>query len=192
MKHDFSFHSDQQRMKINKHMKYILSLLFLFFTHLAFSQTEEVIVDSLPPVENVVIYKDARLDVLEKRPVKLELEEKAKAAEKEEKGTIAKPIVSASGKKTVTGSIYTTKGFRIVIYNGADRAMAMEAKNKFSKTFITQRSYMSYNVPSYKIKVGDFEDKKAATVFLRRVTSMFPSSFIVPDIITVKNINVSE
>lgn len=55
-----------------------------------------------------------------------------------------------------------------------------------------QRSYMSYNVPSYKIKVGDFENKNEATDFLRRVTAMFPSSFIVPDIITVKNINVIE
>ena len=36
------------------------------------------------------------------------------------------------------------------------------------------------------------EEKKEATSFLRRVSSMFPSSFIVPDIITVKNINVTE
>jgi SPOR domain len=180
------------KLKVDLSMKYIFTLLILFNTMIAFSQTEEVIEDSIPVIENVVIYKDARLDLLDKRPplmAKLEMEEKAKA---EKAMTNYKPIVSASGKKKVTGSIYTTKGYRIIIYNGSDRALAMEAKNKFSKTFSSQRSYISYNVPSYKIKVGDFEDKKDATVFLRRVSSVFPSSFIVPDIITVKNINVTE
>lgn len=173
-------------------MRIILTTLFLLISHLAFSQVEEVITDSIPVQENVVIYKDARLDLLERRPAKLDFEEKVKNEEKERLGVVSKPIVSASGKKKVTGSIYTTKGFRIVIYNGSDRALAMDAKNKFSKTFGSQRSYMSYNVPSYKIKVGDFEEKKEATAFLRRVSSLFPSSFIVPDIITVKNINVIE
>jgi hypothetical protein len=171
-------------------MKFILTFVFLLSAHIAFSQTEEVMIDSLPVAENVMIYKDARLDILEKRSVKLELEERARGGEKET--VLGKPLVSSDGKRKVTGSIYTSKGFRIVIYNGPDRLQAMEVKNKFSKIFPTQRSYMSYNVPSYKIKAGDFESKKEATDFLRQVMSKFPSSFIVPDIITVKNINVSE
>jgi hypothetical protein len=176
-------------------MKFFLTYLLLFITTIAFAQTEDsVLVENMPIIENVMIYKDPRLDILDKRApqmVKIELEEKAKAAEK--LNTVqAKPIISANGKKKVTGSIYTTKGFRIVVYNGTDRALAMEAKNKFSRTFGSQRSYVSYNVPSYKIKVGDFEDKKQASAFLKRVNTIFPSSFIVPDIITVKNISVIE
>ena len=176
-------------------MKFIFTLLFILVSSFAFAQVEEISTDTLPApvIENVMIYKDARLDILDKRAplmAKIELEEKAKVPEKEI--PLYKPIVSSNGKKKVTGSIYTAKGFRIVIYNGADRALAMEAKNKFSRTYGSQRSYMSYNVPSYKIKVGDFEDKKDANTFLRRVSTLFPSSFIVPDIITVRNINVSE
>ncbi len=171
-------------------MKFIVTILFLLCANIAFSQTEEVIIDSIPVIENVMIYKDVRLDVLEKRGVKLELEERARGGDKET--VLGKPLVSSDGKKKVTGSIFTAKGFRIIVYNGPDRLQAMEAKNRFSKTFPAQRSYMSYNVPSYKIKVGDFETKKEATDFLRQVMSKFPSSFIVPDIITVKNINVSE
>lgn len=168
-------------------------LLLLVFVNVAKAQTELSTEDSLLLNKDVVLYKDPRLDILENRPAlmaKLELELKAKEAEKEI--PLYKPIVSASGKKKVTGSIYTTKGFRIIVYNGSDRAAAIAAKNKFSNTFPSQRSYMSYNVPSYKIKVGDFEDKKEANTFLRRVSAIFPSSFIVPDIITVKNINVTE
>jgi hypothetical protein len=67
----------------------------------------------------------------------------------------------------------------------------MESKNAFSKAYPAVRSYMSYNVPSYKIKVGDFDNKKEATSFLRRVSSSFPASFIVPDIVTIKNISVT-
>ena len=171
-------------------MKCILTCLFLFAFGSLFAQTESESTDTIPVLKNVVIIKDARLDILETRSAKLDLEERAKANEKETLN--GKPIVSANGKKMVTGSIYTAKGFRIVIYNGSDRGKAMEAKNKFSNVFSPLRSYMSYNVPSYKIKVGDFESKKEATDFLRRVSAMFPSSFIVPDIVTIKNINVSE
>ncbi|HMN33334.1 MAG: SPOR domain-containing protein [Chitinophagaceae bacterium] len=137
--------------------------------------------------ENVVIYKDSRLDVLDKLP---SLIAKLDAEPKEKKMSLYKPIVSKDGKKTVTGSIYTNKGFRVVIYNGPDRVKALEAKNRFSKSYAGTPSYMSYNVPSYKIKVGNFESRDEASKFLKRVGSSFPTSFIVPDIITVKNINV--
>lgn len=170
-------------------MKYLLVLFWSLFTCTAFAQSEEPSTDSIEIPQNVRIFKDPRLDILDTRPplmAKLEAEEKAKII------PIYKPIVSSDGKKKVTGSIYTTKGFRIIIYNGPDRAQAMKAKNNFSKAFADCRSYMSYNVPSYKIKVGDFEERKDANEFLRKVSRLYPSSFIVPDIITVKNINVSE
>jgi hypothetical protein len=108
------------------------------------------------------------------------------------KGTpLYKPIVSADGKKQVTGSIYSAKGFRIVIYNGSDKNAALAAKNKFSRTFPGTRSYLSYNVPSYKIKIGDFENKNEATKFLRRLIAIFPSSFIAPDLVTIKKITIT-
>ena len=102
-----------------------------------------------------------------------------------------KPLVSTDGKKKVTGSIYTTKGFRVVIFSGPDRAQAMQAKNLFARNFPGIPSYVSYNVPSYKIKVGNFESRAEANEFLRRIGKAFPTSFIVPDIVTIKNINVT-
>ncbi|QLH44893.1 MAG: SPOR domain-containing protein [Bacteroidota bacterium] len=60
----------------------------------------------------------------------------------------------------------------------------------FSRAFPSVASYLSYNVPSYKIKVGNFEDRKEASAFLRKVNKAFPAAFIVPDVVTIKNINV--
>jgi hypothetical protein len=168
----------------------ILFILLALATLTTQAQTDVIVSDSVAIMEeaNVMIYKDARLDILDKRPAvlaKVEAEEKAKEI------PLYKPIVSHDGKKTVTGSIFTSKGFRVVIYNGADRAKALEAKNNFSRAFPGVPSYMSYNVPSYKIKVGNFEDRGDASKFMRKVSGAFPSCFIVPDIVTIKNINVN-
>jgi hypothetical protein len=61
----------------------------------------------------------------------------------------------------------------------------------FTRAFPNVPSFVSYNVPSYKIKVGNFESRNDASVFMRKVSKVFPTSFIVPDIVTIKNINVS-
>jgi hypothetical protein len=94
------------------------------------------------------------------------------------------------GGKMVTGSINTVSGFRICIYNGSDRKEALAQKVKFMKSYPTFKSYMSYNSPYYKIKIGDFTDKKIAQKELKLLVNNFPSSFISPDFVTVKNIMI--
>ena len=171
-------------------MKYIFTfILFCSISMIANAQT--VITDSIVVDDNVTIFKDPRLDILDKRPalmVKIEATEKAEL--KAKTIPLYKPIVSADGKKQITGSIYTVKGYRIVIYNGVDKNAALAAKNNFSRAFPGTRSYLSYNVPSYKIKIGDFDDKNDANKFMRRLIAAFPAAFIVPDLVTIKNINV--
>ena len=174
-------------------MKYIFTfILFCSISMIANAQT--VITDSIVVDENVTIFKDPRLDILDKRPALMVKIETVRAEEKAELKAktipLYKPIVSADGKKQVTGIIYTVKGYRIVIYNGADKNAALAAKNNFSRAFPGTRSYLSYNVPSYKIKIGDFDDKNDANKFMRRLIAAFPAAFIVPDLVTIKNINV--
>jgi hypothetical protein len=178
-------------------MKYLITLCFVLFASItnSFAQ-DEVTSEPMQEEETVRVFKDPRLDILETRPaliIKAELETKAyKAAV--EKSTI--PNVTKidapikQGKKLITGTIVTKSGFRVVIYNGSDRTLAMQTKNNFGRTFSSVHSYMTYNAPSYKIKVGDFETKKEAQNFLRRVGAVFPTSFIAPDLVTVKNINI--
>lgn len=173
--------------------KLFFIVTFLLSSIISFAQVTMSDTSVIWIEETVNIYKDPRLEVLDTRPAilaKAEAEERAAAKEKEI--PLYKPIVSADGKKKVTGSIYTVKGYRIVIYNGPDKNAAMQAKNNFSKAFPGTRSYLSYNVPSYKIKIGDFDDKGDASKFLRRLQAAFPTAFIVPDLVTIKNINVSQ
>jgi hypothetical protein len=94
------------------------------------------------------------------------------------------------GNKMVTGTINNVQGFRICIYTGNNREEAMTKKMEFMKKYPGVRSYMSYNTPYYKIKVGDFEDKKLAQKTLKIYVAVFPASFLVPDVVTVKNIMI--
>ena len=132
--------------------KLFIILLISFVSTLTQAQVEVRDEDTINTTEeNVTIYKDDRLDVLDKRPA---LILKNESENKEKDISVYKPIMSKDGKKSVTGTIYTNKGFRIVIYNGADRQKALETKNIFSKSFPGIPSYVSYNAPSYKI--GEF------------------------------------
>ena len=111
---------------------------------------------------------------------------KLKQTQKLRGARIYKPILTSDGTKQITGSIYKAKGFRIVIYNGPDKNEALASKNKFSRTFPDTKSYLSYNAPSYKIKIGEFENKNDAINFMSRLIAIFPSSFIANDFVTIK------
>lgn len=75
-----------------------------------------------------------------------------------------------------------SKGYRIQIYSGADRAAAKATKVSFMKRFPSVRSYISYEVPYYKIKVGDFKTRKDAMDFHRYLSKTY-STTIVPSLI---------
>jgi hypothetical protein len=147
---------------------------------------------SIDSTQSVVVFKDSRLDALDKRPEAMQLlaDNAAKKTEVVEKDNT--PILTEihAGKKLVTGSILQKQGFRVQIYNGTDKVLAMKVKTEFTKAFPGMRSYYNYSVPNYKIKAGDFENKKDATAFLNRIKTIIPGAFIVPDVVTVKNIIV--
>jgi SPOR domain len=136
------------------------------------------------------VIKDARLDALDKRPelIAAAIAAKEKAEQPKENTTVFSEI--KVGKKVVTGSIISKDGFRILIYNGNDKTKALQLKNLFARNFPGIHSYMNYVTPNFKIKVGDFEDKKEANNFLKKIGIAFPGAFLVPDVVTVKNILV--
>ena len=65
--------------------------------------------------------------------------------------------------KMITGSIYTSPGFRICIYSGSNREEAIQIKQNFIRSGSQYKNYITYSRPYYKIKVGDFETKKVFT-----------------------------
>ena len=139
-------------------------------------------------INNVEVFKDARLDALDFRPDALKIAAENATKSKIKESEIYTPI--KQGKKTVTGSIVTKSGYRILIFNGNDRNKAILVKTAFMQRFPGTRSYMKYNVPNFKIVVGDYGDKKEALNSLKRIGAIFPGSFLVPDVVTIKNIVV--
>ena len=82
-------------------------------------------------------------------------------------------------------SIYTGKGYRVQIYNGPDRARALSVKNEFMRRFPGVHTYIIYNSPAFRVKVGDFRNRSDAEGMLREANSMFSPSMIVPDVVTI-------
>lgn len=173
------------------HKKYLL----LIVTFLSCYATYAQVVDST--ASSIVIFQDPRLEALNDRPAAVVkyLKDALNTDKLEEK--VIKPETPSNvfnekkvGNKTVTGTIGTQDGFRVQIYNGNSRQVAMTVKATFDKKYPTRRSYLSYSAPRYKIKVGNFETRKEADNFLKQIISIVPEAFVVPDIITVKHILV--
>lgn len=72
------------------------------------------------------------------------------------------------------------KGYRIQIYFGADKTKAKEMKAKFLGRYSDKvRAYEIYEVPNFKIRVGDFRTRLEAYRFLKEIKAEFPTAFIV-------------
>lgn len=72
------------------------------------------------------------------------------------------------------------KGYRVQIYFGADKTKAKEMKARFLGRYSDKvRAYEIYEVPNFKIRVGDFRTRLEAYRFLKEIKSEFPTAFIV-------------
>lgn len=72
------------------------------------------------------------------------------------------------------------KGYRVQIYFGADKTKANEYKARFLGRYSGDiHAYEVYEVPNFKIRVGDFRSRMEAYRFLKKIKSEFPSAFIV-------------
>jgi hypothetical protein len=75
----------------------------------------------------------------------------------------------------------SSSGFRIQIHFGNEREKAKEIKTKFLKEFPEIPAYDSYQSPNFRVRVGDYRSKLEATKYLKQISILFPSSFIVND-----------
>jgi len=71
-------------------------------------------------------------------------------------------------------------GYRIQIFSSSNnRLEAVKAKSEFLKDFPEIKSYLVYQAPNYKVRVGDFLDRLEANKQLAIVQEMFPTAFLV-------------
>lgn len=147
-------------------MKLLFSTALLFFTLNGFSQNRSIDVDTLGRKKTdsvfVIVHKDPRLDLLVKKQANIN------------------EVTSRDGRRT-------DKGFRLMVISTNNRDEAMAAKTKVYTFFPELKAYLWYQSPYFRVKAGNFKDRKDAESYQRRLNTYFPKGvFIMKDIIEVK------
>ena len=143
------------------HMKFIFTIAALAFIFTCSAQKDTA---WAAPVDSnsVVIHKDPRLDSLVKRQA------------------IINEVSSRENRKT-------DKGFRLMIISTNNREEAYAAKTKVYTFFPELKAYMWYQSPYFRLKAGNFKDRKDAESYQKRMNIYFPKGvFIMKDVIEVK------
>ena len=99
---------------------------------------------------NVLIFKDPRIDYLLK--------------------------VYAAKNKT---KIEAKKVYRVQVIATTSRKEVNEAKSLFSSKFPGIPVFISFAPPTFRLRAGNFLERKDAQSFLREVRKSFPASFVV-------------
>ena len=111
---------------------------------------------------SVVIHKDARIDLLVKKQAEI-------------------------NEETTRNARRVAKGFRLLVVNTNKRDEAISAKSKLYQYFPELKSYLIYQSPYFKLKAGNFKERKDAEGYQKKLNAFFPSGvFIMNDVIEVK------
>jgi len=111
---------------------------------------------------SVVVHKDPRLDLLIKKQSEIN------------------DITTRDARKM-------SKGFRLLVINTNKRDEAINAKTRLLQYFPELKSYLLYQSPYYKLKAGNFKERKDAEAYQKKLNAFFPRGvFVMNDIIEVK------
>ena len=88
--------------------------------------------------------------------------------------------------RSVIGGTVTSNGFRVQIFSGNDRKEAYAEQAKFKLSHPSTGTYISYEQPNYRIRVGDFRTRIEAEKFLNSLRSYYQSVFIFSERIFLK------
>ncbi len=133
-------------------------LLFFFFVIAAFTTQAQVV--SKDSFSAVIVHKDPRFD-----------EMAAKQAE--------------INKKSYLSTSHYVRGFRVQASNTQNRDEANEVKAELLRRFPDQKSYLLYQSPSFRVRIGNFLTQKDASQLRKIISALYPKKgiYIVPDII---------
>jgi len=133
--------------------------LFCLMIGVAAFASAQMTVDTVS--STVYVVKDSRLDLLTKK--KAEINKKAADAKK------------------------PNKGYRIQVLNTTDRNQALAAKSKLLSAYPEHKTYLMYQAPYFKIRIGNFIEKSDADGLKKQLTRMFPAGvFVIPSDIETK------
>ena len=77
-----------------------------------------------------------------------------------------------------TASRVKVRGFRVQIFSGSSRSEATKVQNAFIRTNADVNAYLDYVEPNYRVKVGDFTSRSAATAYMRELRGKYQNVFV--------------
>ncbi len=142
-------------------MKFILSICLSLFTSVLCAQQDTTGKEAADS-NTVIVHRDPRLELLIKKQVTI-------------------------NEVTSRDSRRTDKGFRLMIISTTNRDEAIAAKTKIYTYFPELKAYLWYQSPYFRVKAGNFKDRKDAESYQKRMNTYFPRGvFIMKDVIEVK------
>jgi hypothetical protein len=110
--------------------------------------------------DTIVVHKDPRLEILS-----------AKQA-----------VVNNLTSKMTSNGQY--RGFRLQILNTRSRDEAFKIKSQLMQLFPDEKSYVTFQSPYFKVRIGNFIDRSEALSFRNRLAKKYPqNAYVVEDII---------
>ncbi|MFN4315584.1 MAG: SPOR domain-containing protein [Chitinophagaceae bacterium] len=142
-------------------MKLLFSLLTVFASSLLAAQTTATnVYDSAQ--SSVQVHKDSRIDLLMAKQAQI-------------------------NEETSRNARRTAKGFRIMIISTSSREEALSAKTTIYANFPELKAYLWHQTPFYKLKCGNFKDRKEAESYQTRLNLYFPKGvYVISDVIEMK------
>jgi len=110
----------------------------------------------------VVILKDPLVDSLIEKRIALS-----------KKGS---PVAVRKAGGGVT--IVSQMGYRVQVFYGSDRRQTFNEQARFKVAYPKLNTYITYKVPNYYLRVGDFRTRLEAQRLMNELRSMFPTLFI--------------
>lgn len=141
-------------------MKSLLAIITLFISFNLLAQ--DTTLHKTADTSSVIVHKDPRLDLLVKKQIQI-------------------------NEETSRDTRRVGKGYRLLVINTSKRDEAVAAKTKVYNYFPELKSYLIYQAPNFKLKVGNFKEKKEAEDYQKKLKKYFPDGvFIMNDTIEVK------
>ena len=139
-------------------MKKLLFFCSLFLSLNLFAQNTQSNTDT----NNVVIHKDPRIDLLISKQAQI-------------------------NEETTRESRRTVKGYRLMIISTSNRDEAIAAKTTVYTYFPELKAYLWHQSPYYKVKAGDFKERKEAEEYQKRLNVYFSKGvYIMNDVVELK------
>jgi hypothetical protein len=137
------------------------SIFFFLLVALNLSAQDSTLL-KISDSSSVIVHADPRLDMLIRKQVEI-------------------------NKETTRDARRVAKGFRLLVINTNKRDEAIAAKAKVYTNFPELKPYLIYQSPYFKLKVGNFKERKDAEAYQKKLSAYFPKGvFVINDVIEVK------